>query len=254
MCRFFAGVITSHPALTKYRYIWRLDADARYFCPIQRDPFKVMFQHKKRYGYAIVLREEQYRAGHTLYQATQQFITDTQPKALRQLYRRRLRPLTNLWGDYNRCHFWNNLEILDLEFFRSRKWREYFEYLETEEGVWTERWGDALIRTLGVTMFLAPKEIEQFSDIGYVHHLVCVNPCGAAESCGLQHGDVYRQGHCSPWIAAWRPDDLAQLLLTDYAAWIYIVGLLTVLCFWMRKVKFWAWTMFCISCTLCLMF
>jgi hypothetical protein len=33
-------------------------------------------------------------------------------------------------GGYNLCHFWSNFEIGDLNFFRSREYQMYFEYLD----------------------------------------------------------------------------------------------------------------------------
>lgn len=215
MCRFFAGQITTHPALQKYRYIWRLDADAEYICPIERDPFKVMHQNNKKYGYAIGLSELQFRSSHTLYQTVLGYLSTLQPTTA-SIYRNRLRWRTNAWGDYNRCHYWNNLELMDLDFFRSADWQSYFNYLDEAEGIWTERWGDALIRTLGVDMMLEPRDIEQFHDIGYKHHDLCINPCNAAVSCNRQAGNVDNIGWCWSPVAFYRPDALIMILWVDY--------------------------------------
>ncbi len=42
----------------------------------------------------------------------------------------------NLW---NLCHFWNNFEIADMDFFRSTEYRQLFEYLDADGGFYYER-------------------------------------------------------------------------------------------------------------------
>ncbi len=34
--------------------------------------------------------------------------------------------------EYNLCHFWSNFEIGDLNFFRSKQYQEYFDYLDQQ--------------------------------------------------------------------------------------------------------------------------
>lgn len=43
-------------------------------------------------------------------------------------------------GDaWNLCHYWNNFEIADLDFFRSKEYREFFDYLDPKGGFYYER-------------------------------------------------------------------------------------------------------------------
>jgi len=65
-----------------------------------------------------------------------------------------------------------------LKFLRSAEYTNYFEYLDKLGGIYYYRWGDALIRTLGLLMFTSPSEVHKFTDIGYAHNSACVNPCG----------------------------------------------------------------------------
>lgn len=199
MCRFFAGVVTSHPALMGYRYIWRLDADAQYFCPIDENPFQVMHQNNKVYGYTIMLKEHTKRAGDSLWISVNNYIS-RMPRLMAPVARQRLARRANIEGNYNRCHYWNNFEILDLDFFRSSTYTDFFQFLESEEGIWFDRWGDALIRTLAVDMFLDPSQVMQFQTIGYSHHGVCRKPCGATNaSCHVVHvGDTENLFDCGP--------------------------------------------------------
>jgi Glycolipid 2-alpha-mannosyltransferase len=81
------------------------------------------------------------------------------------------------------CHYWNNFEVLDLDHFRTRSgYMQYFDFLDAEHGFWRYRWGDALVRTLGVHLFADPSQVHRFHDIGYSHQHYCMNPCGAVRS------------------------------------------------------------------------
>jgi len=51
--------------------------------------------------------------------------------------------ISNDNGDtYNRCHFWSNFEIADLNFLRSPAYMNYFDHLDKSGGFSYERWGD----------------------------------------------------------------------------------------------------------------
>ena len=46
----------------------------------------------------------------------------------------------SIHGDfYNRCHFWSNFEIANLDWFRSHEYREFFETMDRSGGFWRER-------------------------------------------------------------------------------------------------------------------
>lgn len=51
-----------------------------------------------------------------------------------------LLPHRDASGDaWNLCHYWNNFEIADLDFFRSKEYREFFDYLDRTGGFYRER-------------------------------------------------------------------------------------------------------------------
>ena len=101
----------------------------------------------------------------------------------RYMEQRNLQPqclacLTTLGGNYHRCHYWNNFEILDLHFFTSSTYLDYFDYLDQARGVELYRWGDALIRTIAVHFFIPDDKIIRIDDIAYKHMHACRNYCG----------------------------------------------------------------------------
>lgn len=56
-----------------------------------------------------------------------------------------------------------------MDFFRSEAYRKLFRYFDEDGGFYYERWGDAPVHTLAVTMLLRPELLHHFSDVGYVH-------------------------------------------------------------------------------------
>ena len=72
-------------------------------------------------------------------------------------------------GDYNNCQFFSNFEIGDLRFFRSKENEMYFDWLDHAGGFHYERYGDAPIHTLSVTMLRPKNRSWFFRDIGYQH-------------------------------------------------------------------------------------
>ncbi len=73
--------------------------------------------------------------------------------------------------EYNNCQFYSNFEVGSLAFFRSEEHRAYFEHLDKTGGFYYERFGDAPIHTLSVSLFLPKSRIWYFRDIGYAHGL-----------------------------------------------------------------------------------
>ena len=73
---------------------------------------------------------------------------------------------------YNRCHFWSNFEIADLEFWRGPAYTAFFDYLDRRGGFYYERWGDAPVHSIAAALFSKREQIHFFREIGYEH-----NPC-----------------------------------------------------------------------------
>ncbi|KAF2189289.1 glycosyltransferase family 15 protein [Zopfia rhizophila CBS 207.26] len=84
-----------------------------------------------------------------------------------------------------RQHYWSNFEIADMDFFRSREYRELFDFLDGKGGFYFERaseinsWGDASIHSLAAALFLPPHQLHHFQDFGYFHEPWRVCPANA---------------------------------------------------------------------------
>ncbi|VVT54591.1 uncharacterized protein SAPINGB_P004152 [Magnusiomyces paraingens] len=166
MCRYESGFFWRHPALNKYKYYWRVEPSIKIFCDINYDVFKYMEDHKLRYGFTISLHE---------YKATIPTLWDSTVKFMKQ--HPEMLAKDNIMGfvsgnegkDYNRCHFWSNFEVADLDFWREEAYTKYFDFLDHEGGFFYERWGDAPVHSIGASLFLNKSEVHHFEDIGYWH-------------------------------------------------------------------------------------
>lgn len=80
------------------------------------------------------------------------------------------RPIhTHNASGYSTCHFWSNFEIGDMDFFRSPLYQAYFNHLDQSGGFFYERWGDAPVHSIALSLFEDKKKIHWFKDIAYEH-------------------------------------------------------------------------------------
>lgn len=176
MCHFNSGYFFRQELVLKYDYYFRVEPGVEYFCDFQMDPFKFMRENKKKYSFVVSLYEypatiktlwetvEDFLHIHPEYlheNSSIEFITDKGPSGGQYL------DLGN--SPYNMCHFWSNFEIGDLNFFRSKEYMDYFEFLSTAGGFYYERWGDAPVHSIAAAILLDKEEIHHFEDIGYNH-------------------------------------------------------------------------------------
>ncbi|KAI5251119.1 nucleotide-diphospho-sugar transferase [Aureobasidium subglaciale] len=201
MCRFYSIKFYDHPAMQPFKWYWRMEPGISFECPINFDPFEYMSRENKRYAYAIALQE----VGSTvrsLYRAVSDYKDQMHIRASRYWdalidpswapfpirWLLRLAPYRDIHGDeWNLCHFWNNFELADLDFLRSDEHRHVMEHLDKLGGFYSERWGDAPVRSFAATLLLKPEEIHYFGDdICYCHGDFCspgINLLTADQAC-----------------------------------------------------------------------
>jgi mannosyltransferase len=139
--------------LKKYKWYWRLEPNVDFTCAITYDPFVQMAKHKKVYGYTIALWEVG-KSCPGLFRATADWkelagvSTGSLWRAITEVswmpfpFRRFLTwlPYRDAYGDaWSLCHFWSNFEIADMDFFRSKAYQDYFDYLDRKGGFYNER-------------------------------------------------------------------------------------------------------------------
>lgn len=162
-------------ALKKYKWYWRLEPDVDFTCSITYDPFVQMAKNNKVYGFTIALWE----VGKT---CPSLFRDIADWKELHNI------PTNNLWramvsaswmpypfrhflgflshrdrfGDvWSLCHYWSNFEIADMDFFRSKPYQDFFEYLDNKGGFYFER-----VSLLSLTILVPRVYTDNYSKVG----------------------------------------------------------------------------------------
>lgn len=169
MCRWNSGFFYQHPALQPYDYYWRVEPDIHFFCDIPYDPFAFLHANNLVYGFNINILEDA-RSFPSLWSTTLDFIS-AHPDLIH--------PDADLeWlidptagGDYNNCQFFSNFEIGSLAFFRSEPYQTYFNWLDERGGFYYERFGDAPVHTLALSLLVPKSKVWFFRDIGYQHDI-----------------------------------------------------------------------------------
>ncbi|KAI0395482.1 glycolipid 2-alpha-mannosyltransferase-domain-containing protein [Xylariaceae sp. FL0594] len=199
MCRWNAGLFALEDRLAQYDFFWRVEPGVDFSCNINYDVFRFMRDNNLAYGFNMAILDDA-RSFPSLWDRTREFLSDHEDlihedadydwllqKPLKAGDDRLASQRLDVDGDtdlvdrlkrleYNNCQFYSNFEIGSLAFFRSKEHREYFDYLDKTGGFYYERFGDAPIHTLSVSLFLPKSRIWYFRDIGYAHGLCAQCP------------------------------------------------------------------------------
>ena len=176
MCRFYLGMFYNLPELQKYKYYWRIEPNVNFYTDIKYDVFKYLQGTGKKYGFTINLYDI-HETVVSLWPETLRFLNlgnnykyVNKNGAFQWLLEPHQNPKKNSdTGGYSTCHFWSNFEIADMDFYRSEAYNEWFKHLDRSGGFYYERWGDAPVHSLGLSLFADKKDIHWFRDIGYFH-------------------------------------------------------------------------------------
>ncbi|KAI1821328.1 glycolipid 2-alpha-mannosyltransferase-domain-containing protein [Xylaria intraflava] len=175
MCRWNAGLFALEERLADYEFFWRVEPGVDFSCNINYDVFRFMRDNNMAYGFNMAILDDA-RSFPSLWDRTKTFINKNQNMIHEDADYDW--PLSFDGDDtdfdhleYNNCQFYSNFEVGSLAFFRSEEHMAYFDYLDRTGGFYYERFGDAPIHTLSVSLFLPKSRIWYFRDIGYAHGL-----------------------------------------------------------------------------------
>ncbi|KXN65527.1 glycosyltransferase family 15 protein [Conidiobolus coronatus NRRL 28638] len=176
MCRFQSGFFYKHPLVRDLDYYWRVEPGINFPCKIKYDPFRFMEDNGKLYGFTIAIKE---------YMPTVETLMPTIDKWITENDLQHKIPdnaeifIRNEFGEgYNGCHFWSNFEIASLSIWKSPSYEAFFNYLDKSGGFFYERWGDAPIHSIYLSLFLSIDKLHYFEEIGYRHSIFTHCPLG----------------------------------------------------------------------------
>jgi alpha 1,2-mannosyltransferase len=160
MCRFFANEIFNQPILQDFEYYCRLDTDSYILSPVNSNIFEDAKQSNIKYGYINdSLRDSPpYVVG--LWPLAKTFI-DNHPnipiysKLYSEIEERRL--------------YYTNFELCYIPWFKQETWKMFFDEIDKSGGIYKYRWGDHIIRYIGVRSFMPQEYIKRITNIHYSH-------------------------------------------------------------------------------------
>lgn len=169
MCRFESGFFQWHPLLLGYDYFWRVEPGVKLHCDITYDIFRHMIDNDFYYGFTISMLEYS-KTIPTLFSSLWEVLDQSGQLGLLHSDENYSNYILNVGSNsYSLCHFWTNFEIGNLNTFRSKEYSNLFSELDKYNGFFYERWGDAPVRTLILSLILKYPQITRFKDLGYQH-------------------------------------------------------------------------------------
>ncbi|RYP71191.1 hypothetical protein DL771_004991 [Monosporascus sp. 5C6A] len=186
MCRWSSGLFALEKRLATYNYYWRVEAGAQYKYDINYDVFRFMQDNDVAYGFNVAVVKDE-RAISSLWDRTREFVLANMDMVDDEAHVSWLFGISEdedgvseedvntrlLLGcqEYNNCQPYSNFEVGSLDFFRGKEHQAYFDHIDKNGGFYYERWSDAPIHNLSVTMFLPQRRVWFFRDIGYARGL-----------------------------------------------------------------------------------
>jgi hypothetical protein len=170
MCRFFSGVVQSHPELQKYTHYMRLDDDSFFLEPFLTDA-NVTDLLKHDYVYRSIFIDSQDQQ--SLYQSTLAFLKKegyghTLPILEKELEKRYF--LKN--GLYTGLAPYNNFHLASQRLWQNSIVQRYIQYIEDEKGILRYGWMDANIHAMIIYILAlyCGMKIHHESWFGYRHN------------------------------------------------------------------------------------
>jgi len=157
MCRFYAGAFMKLPILDSYKYVWRLDTDSYILNKIHYNVFDRMHKNNAIYG-CINIQNDHLGAIKNLWETCENYFSKE----------------NNIFKDENKSkHFqkvyYSNFEIFDMEWFKSDPYQKFYNYIDSTGGIYINRWGDHVIRYIGLNALSHKSRFLFFDDIHYYH-------------------------------------------------------------------------------------
>lgn len=202
MCRFMSGGFQWHPLMLEYTHFWRVEPGVKLYCDTE-----------------IVIEDYAFTISMIEYPKTVTTLMDSVIEGLESLgLQHLLSPDSDNLSEfvfdpsrgYTLCHFWTNFEIGSLDLLRSDTYKALFDFLDRKGGFYYERWGDAPVRTILLSLLLKKGEIKRLKDWAYFHPPYTQCPqqesldlvCGKRCTCDPQQDFTNVWFSCASWFDA----------------------------------------------------
>lgn len=155
MCRFYSYGMYDLEELKGTDYYLRLDCDSYITSKIDYDLFELMSSKDYIYGYNKITTDNPVVCKN-LWEISKEYSLEN--KTLKT-------PIDEI-QKYNL--YYTNFEIARFDWFKNSDYKNYFKFLDKYNGIYKYRWGDHVIKYLGIEMFLDDNKKHWFN-IPYRH-------------------------------------------------------------------------------------
>jgi hypothetical protein len=158
MCRLF-----SHPIFEiakEYEYYMRLDTDSFILSPINYDPFEWAKNNNVYYSYIEpAVQFDHPDVSYGLNEFIKNKINEFNISTLRNINTLEQGKL-----------YYTNFELCKVDWFINNKnWNWFFKMIDESGMIFMRRWGDHIIRYLGINLFMNPENIIPIKNFHYQH-------------------------------------------------------------------------------------
>jgi hypothetical protein len=171
MCRFFSGIMQSHPDVVKYTHYMRLDDDSYFQSPELTQEHVETTLLKHDYVYRSTFGDAQDQQ--SLWEFTVDFLKKEGYGAHIETLKKELRKKYFLQGDvYTGLAPYNNFHIASQRLWQNPLIQRYIKALEDSHGILKNGWMDANIHAMiayALTLFIGMK-IHVDTSFGYRHN------------------------------------------------------------------------------------
>lgn len=163
MCDFFSGGMFKLDILKDYKYIWRLDTDSFLLAPISESVFKKMSDSSAIYGY-VNIQNDHPGTCVGFWEFCEKFFKTNQSLLVNP-------DVYNQPENHKNKVFYSNFEIFDLDWFSKPdgKYFKFYEAIRSSAGIYTQRWGDHVIRYMALKSMVKESLLLFFDNIDYFH-------------------------------------------------------------------------------------
>jgi alpha 1,2-mannosyltransferase len=172
MCRFFSGIVQTHPKLLGYTHYIRMDDDSYFLEPFITEDLIEQYGSSD-YVYRSVFNEN--KPQQSLYEFTMRFI-DRRMNILQKIQIKKALVSTgviNNIGQYTGMAPYNNFHMSSLRLWSHPLVRSYIEAIERSGGIFRYGWLDANIHAMIVFIFpyIIPElSVRSCTSFGYRHN------------------------------------------------------------------------------------
>ena len=162
MSRYAAGFLLGHPALARFEYVVKLDADLNSYAPWADDPLMRMRARNARVGFWI-----SYSDMDDVVEGLWACFTEYTSR--HQLQLRQPGLLLDAAGRYRNTNLYGCFVGARTEEFRSERYQAFFRHFDAAGGFFTHRWDEQKLLAFYVALYMGEEEVEYFSYISVEH-------------------------------------------------------------------------------------